>query len=71
MRTCEYATRPPFAQNSVRPDYYQNHGLEMRSIDFPPHGEIHAVQMNYGELVLWRRWICGASCSWNHGGDIP
>ena len=62
MKTCEYPNSAAINTGFVGEDKGIARllpGLSLRALNFYEYPEvIHALQLNYYEVVLWRRWLC-------------
>lgn len=61
MQKCEY---PDGSDIHTTPgELLDQLGLALRGIFFHDlEDPLHAIQLNYGQTVLWRRWLCAPSC---------
>ncbi len=73
MRKCEYPNGSPIGHpDDVGEDRGIARlfpGLTLRALTFHQDREvIHALQLNYHEIVLWRRWLCDCADHLVKGG---
>ena len=75
LPTCEYRNLPDIQRLRVPNAMLRRLGVDQRVLAFEresPRDPWHALQLNYGEVVLWRRWTCRGRCRLHRReADVP